>query len=171
MGHSVEIKKNDRILFKIRNYGQDILVDERFVNSKNSIQHGSVSVMEHSIAVAQCALAISEKLPFSFHEKELVRGALLHDYFLYDWHDIEVTWSNIIRFYEMHGFTHPSTALTNAKKQFKLTKREEDIIKKHMWPLTVKPPVCREAWVVTMADKYCSLLETFRIRKGTVSNT
>ena len=136
------------------------------MNSKNSIQHGTVSVMEHSIAVAQCALEISEKLPFSVREKELVRGALLHDYFLYDWHDKEVTWRNIVRFYEMHGFTHPSTALTNAKKQFKLTKREEDIIKKHMWPLTVKPPVCREAWVVTMADKYCSLLETFHIRKG-----
>lgn len=166
MSRSIEQNRYNRNLCKIRNYGQDILQDVGFLNSKNSIQHGTVSVMEHSIAVAQCALEISEKLPFSVREKELVRGALLHDYFLYDWHDKEVTWRNIVRFYEMHGFTHPSTALTNAKKQFKLTKREEDIIKKHMWPLTVKPPVCREAWVVTMADKYCSLLETFHIRKG-----
>ena len=166
MSRSIEQNRYNRNLCKIRYYGQDILQDVGFLNSKNSIQHGTVSVMEHSIAVAQCALEISEKLPFSVREKELVRGALLHDYFLYDWHDKEVTWRNIVRFYEMHGFTHPSTALTNAKKQFKLTKREEDIIKKHMWPLTVKPPVCREAWVVTMADKYCSLLETFHIRKG-----
>lgn len=168
MSHSVEQKKSKGNFSKIKNYGQDILEDVEFLNSKNCIQHGTVSVMEHSIAVAQCALSISEKLPFSFCERELVRGALLHDYFLYDWHDKEVTWSNIVRFYEMHGFTHPTTALDNAKKQFELTKREEDIIKKHMWPLTVKFPACREAWVVTMADKYCSLLETFRIRKGNI---
>lgn len=36
-----------------------------------------------------------------------------------------------------------------------------------MWPLTVVPPLCREAWVVSMADKYCSLLETLHVRKGT----
>lgn len=166
MSRSIEQKGKNGNFSKIRNYGQDILQDVEFMNSKNSIQHGTVSVMEHSIAVAQCALEISEKLPFSFCERELVRGALLHDYFLYDWHDKEVTWRNVVRFYEMHGFTHPTTALINAKKQFKLTRREEDIIKKHMWPLTITPPVCREAWVVTMADKYCSLLETFRIRKG-----
>ena len=35
-----------------------------------------------------------------------------------------------------------------------------------MWPLTVIPPMCREAWVVTMADKYSSLLETIKVRKG-----
>ena len=151
---------------KIKDYGVDILKAEGFRNSEHSIQHGTVSVREHSIAVAECSLAICERLPVSFKERELVRGALLHDYFLYDWHDKEVSFHNILRFYEMHGFTHPTTALTNARKEFRLTKREEDIIKKHMWPLTIKPPVCREAWVVTLADKYCSLLETLRIRNG-----
>ena len=86
MSRSIEQNRYNRNLCKIRNYGQDILQDVGFLNSKNSIQHGTVSVMEHSIAVAQCALEISEKLPFSVREKELVRGALLHDYFLYDWH-------------------------------------------------------------------------------------
>ena len=42
---------------------------------------------------------------------------------------------------------------------------EKDIIKKHMWPLTIVPPVCREAWIVTMADKYCSLMETLRLHR------
>ena len=56
-------------------------------------------------------------------------------------------------------------ASKNARKEYHLTRREEDIIKKHMWPLTVVPPLCREAWVVTAADKYCSLLETLKIRK------
>ena len=31
-----------------------------------------------------------------------------------------------------------------------------------MWPLTISAvPMCREAWIVTMADKWCSLMETF----------
>ena len=34
-------------------------------------------------------------------------------------------------------------------------------------PLTVIPPKCREAWIVTLADKWCSTLETIRIAKGT----
>ena len=45
--------------------------------------------------------------------------------------------------------------------------REKDIIKKHMWPLTISAvPMCREAWIVTMADKWCSLMETFHVHKG-----
>ena len=31
---------------------------------------------------------------------------------------------------------------------------------------TVVPPACREAWIVTAADKWCSLLETLYIYKG-----
>lgn len=26
--------------------------------------------------------------------------------------------------------------------------------------------MCREAWIVTMADKWCSLMETFHVHKG-----
>ena len=92
--------------------------------------------------------------------RDLVRGALLHDYFLYDWHD---KYHRDIK--RLHGFYHPGIALRNAMKEYELTKREQDIIKKHMWPLTVIPPLCREAWIVTMADKYCSMLETMKIHK------
>jgi len=65
----------------------------------------------------------------------------------------------------LHGFYHPGIALKNADQEYELTLREKDIIKKHMWPLTVVPPLCREAWIVTTADKYCSLLETLRLRR------
>ena len=55
--------------------------------------------------------------------------------------------------------------LKNASKEYDLTDREKDIIKKHMWPLTVVPPLCREAWLVTAADKYVSTIETLAMRK------
>lgn len=159
-------RKRMKVHRAIIKYGNDILQSPGFINSGNSVQHGNMSVRQHSIDVAHCSLKISRKLPFHFEEKDLIRGALLHDYFLYDWHEKKVRLKDIKGFYKLHGFSHPMIALNNAKKEFVLTKREEDIIKKHMWPLTIKPPTCREAWVVTLADKYCSLLETFRIRPG-----
>ena len=36
------------------------------------------------------------------------------------------------------------------------------LIKRHMWPVTIIPPTCREAWLVTTADKICTILEVFR---------
>ena len=50
-------------------------------------------------------------------ERELVRGALLHDYFLYDWH----TRKSAKGLKELHGFSHPETALRNAGRDYRLT--------------------------------------------------
>lgn len=145
----------------LREYGGDILASDNFKKTREHIQHGNVTVNSHCVNVAKYSLAISKKLGIRCSEKDLVRGALLHDYFLYDWHE------KIHRDRKkLHGFYHPGIALRNAAKEYKLTNREKDIIKKHMWPLTVVPPQCREAWIVTAADKYCSLLETIRLHRG-----
>ena len=54
--------------------------------NKNYIQHGDVTVFDHCIAVAEYSCRIAEFLHLSVNRKVLIRGALLHDYFLYDWH-------------------------------------------------------------------------------------
>ncbi len=146
-------------------YGEEILTSEKYQRLKCFIQHGNVTVYEHCIHVALCAIKLNRKMGINGREREIVRGALLHDYFLYDWHDGEAP-GNIHP--KLHGFYHPGIALRNATKDFPLSEREKDIIKKHMWPLTVNPPRCREAWVVCMADKYASTLETLKIRKGKI---
>lgn len=148
-------------------YGKDILNSENYKKSKDFVQHGNFSVWRHSLNVAEVSVRISHALPVQFHERELVRGALLHDYFLYDWHKKRVGVREIREFYKMHGFTHPAVAAENARRDFHIGKLEDEIISKHMWPLTIrKLPTCREAWVVTLADKYCSLMETFHFMKG-----
>ena len=38
-----------------------------------------------------------------------------------------------------------------------LSGKEEDIIKKHMWPLTLVPPCYAESWIVCFADTCCSI--------------
>lgn len=148
---------------ELKKYAEDILNSANFQRTKEHIQHGNMTVNEHCINVAKTSLMIKKKLHITCNQRDLVRGALLHDYFLYDWHK-----KDLKNPHKLHGFYHPGRALRNAKKEYVLTKRQEDIIKKHMWPLTVVPPMCREAWIVTVADKYCSLMETFRLHKGKI---
>ena len=139
----------------------EICAKSRMEKSKQFYQHGMTSVYSHSLNVAYESCYLAEKFHLQVDYDALIRGAFLHDYFLYDWHD--KTRKNYQR---LHGFYHPGIALKNASMEYRLTLREKDIIKKHMWPLTVVPPLCREAWIVTTADKYCSLLETLRLRRG-----
>lgn len=148
---------------ELQKYANDILMSENFKSMRDFIQHGNMSVQEHCISVAKTSLAIRDKYNIDCNTRDLIRGALLHDYFLYDWHK-----NDKLSPHRLHGFFHPGRALRNAKKEYYLSSRQEDIIIKHMWPLTVVPPMCREAWIVTMADKYCSFLETVRIQKGVI---
>ena len=145
---------------QIREAGADILDSVNFQLTREHIQHGTVTVHAHCINVAKYSLMLADKLKIRVRRRELIRGALLHDYFLYDWHD-----KNHINPFKLHGFFHPGRALKNAIRDFELTEREQDIIRKHMWPMTIIPPKCREAWIVTAADKWVSLLETLRIHK------
>ncbi|MCR4901231.1 MAG: HD domain-containing protein [Butyrivibrio sp.] len=158
-----KIEIDDSVRNRLIKHAEDILKSDKYHKTCDFIQHGDVSVYEHCLMVAACALHINDTFKFNCNERALVRGALLHDYFLYDWHDHDCI-DNIHP--KLHGFYHPGIALKNASRDFNLSPIEKDIIKKHMWPLTVIPPSCREAWVVTMADKYSSLLETVKIRKG-----
>ncbi len=147
---------------QIEYYGRDILDSLNFQSSDENIQHGTVSVKEHSLDVARASIRISRFFHMRKKRRELIRGALLHDFFLYDWHIPAEEGEER----KLHGFYHPGVALRNARKEFELSALEQDIIKKHMWPLTVIPPRYKESWVVTAADKYCSLRETLHLRKG-----
>ena len=112
--------------------------NSQFDKTKLYKQHGKTSVYEHSINVAYTSLLIAEKMSIKTDFRSLVRGALLHDYFLYDWHEKS-------KDHRLHGFTHPARALKNAEQIFDLTPVEKDIIKRHMFPLTPVPPAYRES--------------------------
>ena len=127
--------------------------NSRFHLTDKFIQHGKTSVMKHCISVAHTSDAIADKLHIKCDKRALIRGALLHDYFLYDWHELDKSHS-------LHGFKHPFFALNNASRDFRLSNIEKNIIVRHMFPLVPVPPTCREAWIVCLADKYCSTKET-----------
>lgn len=138
----------------IRRHGGDILSSPHMVSEKRFMQHGRVSCYEHSLRVAEKSVAIAGHMPFRINERALVRGALLHDYFLYDWHEKD-------RSHRLHGFHHAGRALENATRDFSLSLLERDIIKKHMFPLNLCPPRYRESWIVCLADKWCAIEEIF----------
>lgn len=124
--------------------------------TRGFIQHGSVSVYAHVMSVARASVRVADALArvgVRVDRVALIRGALLHDYFLYDWHDPDPS-------HRWHGVSHPFAALARAEEDFRLSARERNIIARHMFPLVPVPPTCREAWIVCMADKACALTET-----------
>lgn len=126
----------------------------RLAESKKNYQHGQTSVYKHSLRAAYESCAFAERYHLPVDYESLIRGAVLHDYFLYDWHDTSH------KHKRPHGFYHPKAALHNALQDFELNETEKNIILRHMFPLTVIPPKYLEAWIVCIADKKCSFLET-----------
>ncbi len=143
----------------IETYLRGIADTEEAQRMKGFIQHGHITTYSHVMNVVGMSYLLNRALHLHADKKCLVRGAFLHDYYLYDWHDRSVH-------AKLHGFRHPLTALANARKRYALSSKEENIIESHMWPLTLTHiPRCREAVLVCLADKLCALHETvFRDR-------
>jgi len=137
-------------------YGADVIDSEGHKSCAKYIQHGDTSVQDHTISVACVCLKIAKILHLKkFDRYDLVRGALLHDYFLYDWHIYDPERGH------GHGFKHASIAAKRAAEDFSVTPLMAEMIKKHMWPLNLALPLHREAYILILADKVCSLRETF----------
>ena len=136
----------------------EILSSPLLAREKEAIQHGAVTVYEHSVSVANACARVAHALPLRLKVRPLVRAALLHDYFLYDWHDRTTSKPH-------HATRHGSYARANAERDFGITEHEGDIIQSHMFPLEGFPAT-REAWVLTLVDKGISLKETLAGLRG-----
>ena len=86
--------------------------------------------------------------------KVLLVGAMLHDFYLYDWHNADRGE------HRLHGFRHAKAAAVNAKKYFNVEDKTAQVIISHMWPLNpIRIPRSKEAWIVCAADKCVSVYE------------
>ena len=136
-------------------HGGDILKSPGMQIAKENMQHGSVSVFEHSVCVALVCLWLVHRLHLKVNQRALVRGALLHDYFLYDWHTPDKS-------HRLHAFSHAGRALENARRDFRLNRIERNMIRSHMFPLNKSVPKYRESIILCAADKLCAVAETLR---------
>lgn len=131
----------------------DILSSPGMDVERACIQHGDTSVYTHSVNVTLRCASLARDLRVPVDERSLMRGALLHDYFLYDWHVADPS-------HRLHGFRHPGFARANAIRDFGVGPLEQHMIARHMFPLTPLPPTCREGIILCVADKLVATGET-----------
>ena len=136
-------------------YSNDILMSSGMQYEKTLLHHGEISCYEHSVAVACLSIKLAKYFRCDIDMKSMVRGALLHDYFLYDWHIAHES-------HHLHGFFHAKCALKNAECDFSLSDIERDIIVKHMFPLNPQLPQYMESIIVNVADKACAAREVLQ---------
>ncbi len=114
------------------------------------IQHRCHSRLSHSLDVAWFSYFIARLLRWD--SASAARGGLLHDLFFYDRDDGTGAPRRHLR-------RHPRVALENARQICALNKKEANIIRRHMWLVTLVPPRYKEGYIVTFVDKYCALRE------------
>lgn len=135
---------------------KDIVSNEEFIKRKDFHHHENRSVYVHSIIVSYYSYKIAKFIHMDYANAAV--GGVLHDFYYNDW---QKNPQKGIK--NLHGFVHAGQAAKNSQKHFPqfMNKKVEDIIRKHMFPLTILPPKYIEGWIVTCVDKVVSL-EVFK---------
>ena len=131
----------------------NILDNDEFLKIK-SIEHHGISRYDHSLKVSYYSYKIAKILHLDY--EQTARGGLLHDFFL---SPEDRTQKDRLK----SVFTHPKQAVLMAKSEFELTKKEEDMIRSHMFPINLSVPKYAESWIVSMVDK-CVATNEFAIK-------
>lgn len=131
----------------------DIYYSDEVQSLKIYEQHLDIDRLQHITSVAYLTYKICKEKSLDF--VSAAKAAIMHDLVYYDWRDGETG-----GWHRLHGYKHPNYACLNAKELYpELSKMQEDIIRCHMWPLTLKPSSYKEGLVVTFCDKYCATIE------------
>ena len=135
----------------------DEIINNDSFNRLDDIVHHGGSRLDHVKKVSYYSYRISEKLRLD--SSAVARAGLLHDYFLKPNYGVRRRTASF--------FTHPKQALENSRKEFGLTKKEANIIKSHMFPLSIYIPRYRESALVCIVDKVVAskdFIRSFRWR-------
>ena len=123
----------------------DILSNDEFLLLKG-LEHHGITRYDHCLRVSYFTYKVTKFLHLNFIDA--TRAALLHDFFF----DLDSNKLSKLR-------RHPQVACNNALKYFELNDMQEDIIKKHMFPITFTPPVYLESWIVDVIDDVSAIFE------------
>ena len=86
----------------------EYLQDSAVCSMDEYVQHGTTSTLQHCLSVVHISCAMAEKLHIRVNYENLIVGALLHDFYLYDWHTHQDEGV-------LHGFAHPDALLTGVE--------------------------------------------------------
>ena len=131
----------------------NILDNDEFLKIKK-IEHHGISRFDHSLKVSYYSYKIAKAMHLDYEQTAI--GGLLHDFFLSPENRTQKDRIKSV-------FVHPKQAVAMAKSQFELTKKEEDMIRSHMFPINLSVPKYAESWIVSMVDK-CVAANEFAIK-------
>lgn len=141
------------------NYISDIIENTTLQDLKNYTHHVCTTRFQHSLNVSYYNYKVCHL--FGLNERAGARAGLLHDLYFYSTNNKPS---------KMHLKGHPLTALQNASEKFTLSAMEQDIISKHMFPITKELPKYRETCVIIFVDKYCAIIEHLFYRLDKISS-
>ncbi len=142
----MSVQKQD---VEFTNIVKNILDNEEF-KKIDKIEHHGISRLDHSMRVAYYSYKVAKFLRLDY--VKTARGGLLHDFFLSP--EDRTTKDRFVS-----TFVHPKEALQTAKKHFELSRKEEDMIRSHMFPINPSVPKYAESWVVSTVDKVVAVNE------------
>ena len=125
---------------------KDVIASDEVLKLKEYSHHRCMTRFQHCLNVSYYSYLTCRKL--GLKAEQAARAGMLHD--LYE---------DCPKCTRRHLVDHPERALENALGSFKLTKIEQDIIVKHMWPIRKGLPKYPESMVVMLTDKYIALIE------------
>lgn len=133
---------------------RDIIGAQPLESLKDITHHINTTRFQHCVNVSYYSYLVCRKL--RLNARSAARAGLLHDLFFYDRKEYNSTKE---KGQPSHSKNHAAIALENAQQLTEITPMEEDIIGKHMWPVTRGLPSYKETYVITVIDKYCAVLE------------
>ena len=150
----------DVVLKELKRIGGDIISSGRFAKAESVPHHSKTgNIALHSLETAGYALAIARWLGrhgVTVSEVDVVRASLLHDIGMTE-DDVFLSPSH------KKARSHPREGARIAREEFGASELQAEAILSHMWPVwRAMPPRTMEGWVVSAADKCCSMHETKR---------
>lgn len=126
-----------------------IIYHDKFQKTKDISHHG-ITRYEHLLRVAKKTYKVCRFLRLNY--EEATRAALMHDLFDSETKNMNA-WDRLIK--------HPRIAAENAKKYFGANEFEISLIKTHMFPITLSPPIYLEGWILDIIDDICAIEEKY----------
>ena len=142
--------RHDELANEFYSHINDLMDHPMVLKMDDYSQHLNTSRLQHSLNVAYYSFLFARKL--NLNVRDAVRGALLHDLFLYEWRTEQPVEGN-------HVLVHPIQALQNAREVTEVTPVMHDVIASHMWPVGNVKPKTGEGWLIQMIDKMCAVME------------
>lgn len=156
------INTEKTIIDEIGLYADPVLASEAYKECLTFGHHCNTTIADHMVHVAFVSLTLCSVLSFvniDLDRRRMVLISMTHDLAMVHRHEYSHGWCTT-------AFKHPLESAAIASDILPLSDKAVKAVKRHMWPLCVLPPTCREGWILTLSDKICAFQELFGTQRA-----